>query len=139
VDPRFADKNPTPPVEIPASLTPGYSGNLQVPNSNPPPSQPFSSDTDDGNRPTAAGTTSNFTSVPQRPENQNWKPTSPVGGQSVALRRPTPQQQAQQRDIVDGNPDPQISAGREVGKGIGPQGRAPGTNDEDKYPGPGAV
>ncbi|KAI9767366.1 MAG: regulator of ime2 [Geoglossum simile] len=134
VDPRFADKNTTPPIEIPASLIPGYSGNLQLPNSNPQPSQPRSSNTD-GSRSTTVGATSNFTPVPQRPENQNLKPISPVGGQSIALRRPTPQQQ----DIMDGGPDSQISAGKGVGRGIGPPGQAPGTGDEGRYPGPGAV
>ena len=136
VDPRFAEKNPAPPTEIPASLIPGYSGNLQIPGGNPQSGQPRPSDVDDGNRSPAASITSNFTSVSQRPVNPNWNPTGPAGSQSVAPRRPTPQQQAQERDIIDSNPGFQISADRGTGRGINLPGQIPGTGDPGRYPGP---
>ncbi|KAH0553240.1 hypothetical protein GP486_006598 [Trichoglossum hirsutum] len=137
VDPRFADGGSAPREVIPPSLTPGYNRRLEVQNSDIPPNQPLPYDNEDA----SASVASNFTSVSQRGINPNWRPMGPPGGgQNIAPpRRPTPQQQGQQGDILESNPDFQMPAGRGNGRGARIPGQIPGMGDAGRYPGPGDI
>ncbi|KAH0536439.1 hypothetical protein FGG08_006679 [Glutinoglossum americanum] len=135
-DPGFAEGGRTLRNEIPPSLTPGYGARLEVLGNNSQPNQPLPLDVDDGNRSPSASETSNFASISQRGVNPDWTPPNPIGAQDIAPRRPTPQQQAQQRDILENNLDFQLPAGRGNGRGGRIPGQIPGTANLGRYPGP---
>lgn len=124
VDPRFAEQPEPMPQQpqpmIPQLLHPGGNNYHDVsPGSSGLQPHAMTGSYEDlpGARSPAESETSNFTSVSQRGVNPNWRPG--FGGEfnSLAPRKPLPQQTSMRRDVLlAGNPDFEIP-------GMGPPGR----------------
>lgn len=116
--------HPQPHSAHPPALTPGgMTGGpapykIQIPQQQQQQQQLRSiEDLQDGQRSPAMSTTSNFTSISQRPPNPNWQPPQALpGGMSQGRRGPTSSQ------LLGGNPDfelPTARGGRFRGGGPG--------------------
>lgn len=127
VAPVFDDTHTLHPHPHPPALMPGPPPMAAPPFQLQIPPQPQShqqqqmtlEELQDGQRSPAMSTTSNFTSISQRPPNPNWQPgyAPPMPGQ-MGMGGPAPRRGPTPSQLLGGNPDFELP-------GAGPRGRGP--------------